>query len=148
MKIPNNTLELVMSFEGFYATPYLCPANIPTIGYGSIRYPDGKRVSLKDPPITQKTAILYMEEELQRNLVETVRICPILLTAPEKWLGAIVDFVYNLGAGNLQTSTLRRKINAEEWGSVPYELNRWVHGGGKRLRGLVLRRQAEGAYFA
>jgi len=66
---------------------------------------------------------------------------------PEVWLGAICDFVFNLGAGRLQSSTLRRKINTEEWDDVPYELSRWVYGGGKKLRGLVLRREAESAFF-
>lgn len=147
MNIPRNTIDLVMAFEGFYSKPYLCPTGVPTIGFGTIRYPGGKRVSLKDPEISSKTAILYMETELSRNLVETVRISPILLIVPETWIGAIVDFVYNLGVGNYQNSTLRRKINGEEWEDVPYQLGRWIYGGGKKLRGLVLRRQAEAQFF-
>ena len=147
MNVPQNTIDLVTAFEGFYPKPYICPAGVPSIGYGTIRYPDGKRVSLKDPEISKQTAELYMAHELERNLAEALRICPILLMTPETWLGAIVDFIYNLGAGNFQNSTLRRKINAEEWDDVPYQLSRWVYGGGKILKGLVLRRQAEGAFF-
>ena len=56
---------------------------------------------------------------------------------------AIVDFAYNLGVGRLQTSTLRRKINELDWEAVAKELMRWVYGGGKKLPGLVKRRQAE-----
>jgi Phage-related lysozyme (muraminidase) len=145
--IPPNAIELVIAFEGFYAKPYLCPANVPTIGYGTIRYPDGRRVKLTDSEISEKTAILYMENEMTKCFTETIRICPILLTCPEEWLGAIMDFTYNLGTTNLQNSTLRRKINAEEWDEVPTQLSRWVYGGGRVLRGLVLRRQAEGAFY-
>ena len=58
-------------------------------------------------------------------------------------LAAIVDFTFNLGAGRLQTSTLRRCINAGNWDRVPQELRRWVRGGGRVLPGLVRRREAE-----
>ena len=72
----------------------------------------------------------------------------MLLVVGEDRLGAIVDFVFNLGAGRLQASTLRRKINAMDWDAVPIELNKWVYGGGKKLKGLVLRRQMEAQFFA
>ena len=75
-------------------------------------------------------------------------MCPNLLIEDENWLGAIVDFTFNLGVGRLKASTLRKKINMEDWDDVPFELNKWVYGGGKRLKGLVLRRQAEAAYFS
>ena len=145
--IPRNAIDLVMTFEGFYARPYLCPAGVVTIGYGSTVYPDGKKVTLRDEPVTKEQAIEYMEWELNKSMVSVLKYCPVLFTAPETWLGAITDFVYNLGAGRLQQSTLRRKINTESWEDVPTELNKWVYGGGKRLKGLVLRRQAEAAFF-
>ena len=147
MNIPKNTTELVLHFEGFYAKPYLCPAQVPTIGYGTIRYPNGKRVTLNDPPITKIAAIEFMEAEIMNNLNQTIQMCPILLKTSENWLGSIVDFVYNLGIGRLQTSTLRRKINAQCWEDVPTELNKWVYGGGKKLKGLVFRRQMEANFF-
>jgi GH24 family phage-related lysozyme (muramidase) len=58
-------------------------------------------------------------------------------------LAAIVDFSFNLGAGRLQTSTLRRRINQRDWAAAGQELRRWVYGGGKVLPGLVTRREAE-----
>ena len=142
--IPRNTIQLVKVFEGFSPTAYLCPAGIATIGYGTIKYPNGKRVSLKDPPITTSQAEEYMSFELEDCVRSVLRLCPAL---EGDQLGAIVDFTYNLGVGNLQTSTLRRKINAGEWDEVPEQLNRWVYGGGRKLRGLVLRRAAEGSYY-
>ena len=67
----------------------------------------------------------------------------MLATEPEGRLAAIVDFTFNLGAGRLQTSTLRRRVNQRDWGGAASELRRWVYGAGKVLPGLVLRRQAE-----
>jgi len=71
-------------------------------------------------------------------------LCPNIDT-PER-LGAITDFCFNLGSGNLRASTLRRKILAGDWGAVPAELRKWVRGGGRVLKGLVLRREAEIGY--
>jgi len=141
--------ELCRRFEGFSARPYLCPAGVWTIGYGSTYYQSGDRVTKDDPPITRE----YAEQLLMHELVNTyapgvVRLCPILLAlAIEKkdWkkLNAVVDFCYNLGVGRLQTSTLRRKINAQDWEGAKEQLMLWVRGGGRVLRGLVIRRQAE-----
>jgi len=69
-------------------------------------------------------------------------MCPILASS-EKKLGAIIDFVYNLGPGRLQYSTLRRKINQQDWEGAKVELSKWVRGGGRILPGLVKRRNAE-----
>jgi lysozyme len=67
----------------------------------------------------------------------------VLATEPESRLAAIVDFTFNLGAGRLQTSTLRRRVNQRDWTAAGQELRRWVYGGGKVLPGLVTRREAE-----
>ena len=66
--------------------------------------------------------------------------CPTLVTEPEGWLASIVDFTFNLGAGRLQTSTLRRRVNQRDWSGAAIELRRWVYGGGKVLPGLIIRR--------
>ena len=73
----------------------------------------------------------------------TLRYCPVLATEPEGRLAAIVDFTFNLGAGRLQTSTLRRRVNQKDWSAAALELRRWVYGGGRVLPGLVARREAE-----
>lgn len=67
------------------------------------------------------------------------------MLAPESkwWFSAIVDFTFNLGAGRLRASTLRRRVNQRDWIEAGLELRRWVLGGGKILRGLVDRRDAE-----
>lgn len=66
-----------------------------------------------------------------------------LTTKPEERLAAIVDFTFNLGAGRLQTSTLRRRINQRDWQLAGFELRRWIYGGGRVLPGLVARRTRE-----
>jgi lysozyme len=147
MNVPENTIELVSYFEGFYSKPYRCPANVWTIGYGSTRYPNGQRVTPKDPAITKEQANEIMVWELQGCADSVLRVCPGLAAYNEPCYGAIVDFCYNLGVGKLQSSTLKRKINAGLWDEVPIQLNKWVYGGGRVLKGLVLRRQAEAAYF-
>lgn len=135
--------ELCRRFEGFRSKPYLCPAGIPTIGYGSTFYADGRRVSLTDAPMSKEEADALLMVELHHTYAPgVVRLCPILLQHPRR-LNAIVDFAYNLGVGRLQTSTLRRKINAQDWDAAKEQLMLWTRGGGKVLPGLVKRRQAE-----
>nr|WP_316695966.1 lysozyme [Ralstonia mannitolilytica] len=116
--------------------PYICPAGYWTIGYGHLCDP-------KHPPITEAEAEVYLARDLEIALNATLRYCPVLATEPEGRLAAIVDFTFNLGAGRLQASTLRRRINQRDWPSAGLELRRWVYGGGKVLRGLVTRREAE-----
>ena len=135
--------ELCKRFEGFRSKPYLCPANVATIGYGSTYYANGTKVTLNDPPTTQEEAHVLLMHELEHTYLPGVlRNCPILAT-DEKKCNAIVDFVYNLGIGRLQTSTLRRKINALEWEAAKEQLMLWNKGGGKVLSGLTKRRVAE-----
>ena len=146
METPQNAIDLCKRFEGLKLKPYLCPAGVSTIGYGSTRYLDGRRVRLTDPPITEKMALLLLMAELTAAEIGVIKYCPIL--AMDTWKrGAIMDFVYNLGLGNLQSSTLRRMINQQKWGEVVKQLNKWIWGGGKKLPGLILRRAAEGRYF-
>jgi len=135
--------SLCKQFEGFCSRPYLCPAGVPTIGYGSTYYSDGRKVTLQDQPMDEPAASALLMYELQHTyLPGTLRNCPILAT-DERRLNAVVDFCYNLGIGRLQTSTLKRKINAQDWEGAKEELKKWNKGGGKVLAGLDKRRKAE-----
>jgi lysozyme len=146
IEIPKAAIDLAKRFEGFErkvkrgieitAVPYICPAGFWTIGYGHLCDP-------KHPPITEAEAEVYLACDLQTALAATLRYCPVLATEPEARLAAIVDFTFNLGAGRLQTSTLRRRVNQRDWAAAATELHRWVYGGGKVLPGLVKRRDAE-----
>lgn len=145
--ICQEAVELIKQFEGLRLTPYLCSAGVPTIGYGSTFYDDGRKVTLQDAPISKERAEDLLQFSLYHQfLPATLRQCPVLV-AHDKKLSAVVSFVYNLGAGRLQSSTLRRKINAQEWDAASNEFLKWNKGGGKVLRGLDLRRKAERALF-
>ena len=138
--------SLCVLFEGLYLKPYLCPAGIPTIGIGSTRYENGVRVTLADPPITKERAYQLLTWELQHECAPRVlRLCQNLPEWGPGAVAAILDFTYNLGSGNLQSSTLRKKILANEKDAAKAELMKWVKGGGRVLPGLVKRRTAEAA---
>lgn len=133
---------LARRFEGLYLRPYLCPAGVPTIGYGATYYEDGTLVTLADPPITRERAealLLWMVRTVY--LPAVMKLCPGI-DSPER-AAALIDFTFNLGSGNLKASTLRRKVNAGDWDSAKVELMKWVRAGGKVLLGLVKRRHAE-----
>jgi lysozyme len=133
---------LARRFEGLYLSPYLCPAGVATIGVGATYYEDGTRVQLTDPPITRARAealLLWMVRT--QYLPAVVRLCPGI-DNPNR-LAALIDFTFNLGSGQLKASTLRKRVNEGRWDDVPTELRKWVRGGGRVLRGLVIRREAE-----
>lgn len=136
-------IELCKQFEGFRSKPYICPAGVPTIGFGATTYLDGKPVTLTDPPITREEAEELLVTSIQRTYLPGVlRLCPGLVTQPGA-LNAALDFAFNLGVGRLQSSTLRRKLNAQDWRGAAEQLRRWTRGGGRVLPGLVRRREAE-----
>ena len=133
---------LARRFEGFCASPYLCPAGVPTIGFGATFYEDGTRVRLTDPPITRGRAEALLLWQVQmRFLPAVLRLCPGV-NSPER-LAALIDFAFNLGSTRLKTSTLRRRVNAGRWDAVPSELLKWNRAGGRVLAGLTRRRRAE-----
>lgn len=133
---------IIRHFEGCRLTPYMCPAGVPTIGYGSTRYLDGTAVTLFDPPISKLIAEGLLQGSIERTYLPAVlKLCPTI-DSPQR-LAAIVDFVYNLGVGRLKASTLRKRILSCAWDDVPYELRKWTLANGRRLNGLILRREAE-----
>jgi lysozyme len=139
------TAELCKRFEGFRSRPYLCPAGVPTIGYGATYYLDGRRVSVSDLPVTREQATELLMAQLTREYFPgVIRLCPILITHPAR-LAAIADFSFNLGLGRLQSSTLRRRVNEGNWEAAKAQLLRWNRAGGRVLPGLVRRREAEAA---
>ena len=143
------TAELCKRFEGFRSRPYLCPAGIPTIGYGATFYLHGTRVTLHDKPISQEAAERLLRAQVERVYLPAVlRLCPGLMRADAGKVAAIIDFTFNLGESRLRTSTLRRVVNDGDWAAVPAELLKWVYAAGKVLRGLQLRRQAEAELVA
>jgi len=145
MQASDRCLKLIRECEGYMSKPYLCPAGIPTIGYGSTRYADGTKVKLTDPPISMDQADAIMratlvEYENAVNRYVTVQIA-------QHQFDALVDFAYNCGAKNLLMSTLLKKINAVDFLGAAREFNRWVYANGKPMPGLVKRRYLEKQLF-
>lgn len=128
-------LAMIRRFEGCYLKAYLCPAGVWTIGYGATGLDIGPGTVW-----TREQAEARLRSDALRFARGTLALCPELRGAP---LCAIADFAYNLGLGRLKASTLRRRVNAEDWTGARTELMKWTRGGGRVLPGLVKRRTAE-----
>ncbi len=133
---------LIRKFEGLRLKVYLCPAGVPTIGYGHT----GPDVAMSVKPITVAQAEAYLVADVAKFIGATLRLSPILAQHPDK-LCAIADFCYNLGAGRYKASTLKRCVDRGDWEEASIQLDKWVWGGGKKLPGLVARRKAEAVFL-
>lgn len=148
MKISDKGINLIKKYEGFYSKPYLDPVGIPTIGYGITYYPDGKKVTLKDKTLTneQATDLLKITLTNYENSVNNL----VKINLNQNQFDALVSFCYNLGATNLKKSTLLKKVNKNPNDpTIRNEFKKWVNAGGKKLNGLVKRRNEEAdLYFS
>jgi type VI secretion system secreted protein VgrG len=155
LKINAEGLKLVRKSEGFYSKPYLDPVKIPTIGYGTIQYPNGRAVTMKDPPITEAQAEEYLRHEVKEKEAAVRKMVKVPLN--ENQFSALTSFAYNGGTGALQDSTLLKKLNAGDYDGAAGEFGKWNKGTvknpktGKKervvLKGLTTRRAAERKLF-
>ena len=145
MKINGFGLDIIKRHEGLRLSPYLCPASVPTIGYGTIRYPDGTPVALTDPDITDERASALLDHEVRGTEYAISVMTSVPIT--ENQFSALVSFAYNVGVGATRCSTLMRKLNRGDTIGAGKEFPRWKFGGGKVLPGLVRRRNEEQALF-
>jgi lysozyme len=140
MKTSQKCIDLIKKFEGCALKAYLCPSNVPTIGYGHTM---GVKLG---QTITQAEAekLLAIDLAIHENNVNSLLKVPLT----QNQFDALVCFEYNVGKGNLQTSTLLNIINEKNFADVPNQFRKWVYGSGKKLLpGLVKRREAEIALF-
>ncbi|ADR52347.1 phage-related lysozyme [Candidatus Liberibacter solanacearum CLso-ZC1] len=93
--------------------------------------------------ITEQQADDLLKRDISKCLSQVFTVSPILIHAGENRISAIGDFVFNLGIGRYRASTLRKCVDAEDWKSASHECKRWVFAGGKKLKGLVARREIE-----
>jgi lysozyme len=135
MDLTNQVKIIVRAFEGYSANVYICPAGHPTIAYGH-------RCEKNRQQITKAEGETLLSQDVTKAIFGALKYCPTLINHHGR-LVAIADFCLNLGVGRLQTSTLRRKINQNDFAGAKKELMKWIYGGGKILRGLVRRRIAE-----
>ena len=145
MMTSDKGLALIKSFEGFSARPYLCPAGVPTIGYGATYYPDGRRVTMQDKPVTEADATAMLRSMLASYEAGVSRY--VLVPVTQGQFDALVSFAYNLGLAALKSSTLLRLVNARNYAGAAAQFPRWNRAGGKVLPGLTRRREAERVMF-
>ena len=142
MKLDLNGYKLITGFEGLSLKPYLCPAKIPTIGYGNTYYTDGKRVTLLDEPITKEQAFEMFKTVANRFALAVNQNIKSIVT--QNQFNSLVSFAYNVGTGNFASSTLLKKVNinpADE--TIKGEFIKWNKGGGVVIDGLTNRRKLE-----
>lgn len=146
MRLDNNGYKLIADFEGLSLNPYLCPAKIPTIGYGNTYYPDGRRVSMTDKKITEKEAFEILKVVADKFAKNVSKHLKKELT--QNQFNSLVSFSYNVGLGNFTESTLLAKINKDPNDiTISKEFMRWTKAGGKTLKGLVKRRNYESSIY-
>jgi len=144
-----HALPLIQEFEGLALEAYLDPVGIATIGYGTIRYPDGQAVQLGDRISAERAEQLLLNAVHERYAPAVFAAIPAARRFSPQQQAALISFTYNVGVGALQGSTLRRRLLAgdDPQQVIAEELPRWTRGGGRELPGLVRRRAAEVALF-
>lgn len=157
MNISQIGIDLIKQFEGVVRRPYLCPAGYWTVGVGSVLYPgQAKHKNLEVRKLwalegvdDREWADDEIDELFKHDLKRFERGVSRLITQPleQYQFDALVSFAFNLGNGALQASTLRQKVNRGDFQGASNEFKRWVRAGGKVLRGLVKRREAEANLF-
>ena len=139
--VSQRELELIKSFESFKPVRYICPGGYPTIGYGHV---------ILDRENLQKVTEAEAETLLFGDVAIAERSVCHLIKVPleDCQFSALTSFTFNLGGGALQRSTLRQKVNRGEHGEVPDEFRKWVYAGGRKLKGLVRRREVEATLYS
>lgn len=146
---PEQALNIIKHFEGFRAEPYLCPAGVWTIGYGTVRYPDGTAVTKDDALITEEKAVEYLMDYVVERIIKTlVQTVPQYTAMNTNMHSALISFAYNLGADFMTASsgfnTIQTVLNKKQWSKVPSALWLYRKASGQELPGLARRRKAEG----
>lgn len=141
MKTNNKGLDLIKNYEGLRLTGYLCPAKVPTIGYGHTG--SEVRVGMKISVEQAEKLLVEDIEKRERQIDNTLKV----VLNPNQY-AAVVSFVYNLGIGNLKTSMLLKLINGNPNDpNITAEFKKWNKAGGKVLDGLTKRREAEAKLY-
>ena len=139
MKISLEGLSLIKKFEGCKLIAYKCSAGVWTIGYGhTTGVKEGDVCTQEEAEKLLRGDIFKFEEYVQDS---------VKVDLDQSQFDALVAWTFNLGVGNLRSSTMLKKLNNGEYESVPFEMRRWNKAGGKTLDGLIRRRQAESLLF-
>ena len=145
MKTSSKGKAIIKQYEGFRAKPYLCPAGVPTIGYGATYYMDGRKVTLRDAAISESDGDKLLDKMLVKYEDAVNRYVQVPIN--QNQFDALVSFCYNVGQENLRNSTLLKKVNAKDFKGAADQFLRWNRAGGKVLAGLTKRRTDERNLF-
>lgn len=144
------TNHFLIPFEGEGPTDskgnflaYLDPIGIPTIAWGFTRDENNKKINLGDM-WTRQRAVRHKNKLLDDTLADIFYFSPSLMYQSPRRIAAVLSWVYNLGIGNYNQSTFKKKIDKQEWEDAYYECRKWNRAGGVVLKGLTRRREAEG----
>lgn len=150
--IPPQCLDIIAEFEGFRSAPYLCPAGIPTIGYGATYYPDGRKVQLSDPAISEAQGRELLASMVEKDFWGVLKTTiPYWEAMNDNQRSALTSFAYNLGArffGNPGFGTISAVLGDRAWDEVPGALMLYVNPGSAFEAGLRRRREAEGKLWS
>lgn len=144
MNTSQTGINLIKGFEGKRLVAYDDGVGVWTIGYGTIKYPNGVRVK-KGDTCTESQAETYLKSDLIKFENAINRLVKVPLN--QNQFDALSSFTYNLGETNLSKSTLLRKLNAKDYKGAADQFLVWNRAGGKVLTGLVRRREAERSLF-
>ena len=145
MKPSKKCYDIIRKYEGFSAKPYKDVAGIPTIGYGTTFYPNGRHVALTDTAVTREQAETYLEAHVNEVASSVRRLVRVKLTQGQ--LDALTSLTYNIGIGNFAASTLLRLLNQGKYNDALLQFDCWKKAGGAVSRGLERRRDAEQELF-
>lgn len=144
MDLNKDTLNLIKSFEGWRSKAYKDAVGVWTIGYGHTSMAGEPKVKA-GMVISEAEGEAILARDLQKYAKAVQDAVKVPLNANQ--FGALTSWCYNVGPGNVRKSTLVKKLNRGDYASVPSEMAKWNKAGGRVLRGLVRRREAEGKLF-
>jgi lysozyme len=148
-RVPQQALNLIKKYEGFRSGPYICPAGVPTIGYGNTYYPrTGAKVKMTDAPVSPDAAELLLKETVEKDFVPQLEKIPYWNEMSDGQKSALISFAYNLGAnfyGDMDNfGSITRDLRDKNWANVPTTLLKYRNPGSTFEEGLRKRRTEEG----
>jgi lysozyme len=152
MQISENGIKMIKGFEAFRSKPYLDSVGVATIGYGTTVYPDGKKVTMKDTPVTELQATDLLTFMINFSYGKAVNQL-VRRTLSQNQFDALCSLVYNIGVQAFSKSNLLKFINnldvkeVRDFPACREQFMKWVYAGGKQLAGLLKRRKKEADLF-
>ena len=144
MSVSNKGVDLICEFEGKRLVAYDDGVGVWTIGFGTTKYPNGVRVKKGDTCTLEQA-----KEYMRHDLIEFEHTVSISVKVPlnQNQFDALVSLAYNIGSSAFKSSTLVKKLNTGDYQGAADQFNVWINAGGKRMQGLVNRRDKEKLLF-